>query len=69
MAIQWGHSNWLLGGSWHDYSDCGGVSHRENASESLIRDNAGVLEQCRKYGIEYTLIDGTYQADMGGGAE
>lgn len=37
--------------------------------ESLIRDNAGVLERCRKYGVEYTLIDGTYQVDIGGGAE
>lgn len=37
--------------------------------ESLIRDNAEVLEQCRKYGIEYTLIDGAYQVNIGGGAE
>ena len=35
----------------------------------LIRDNAGVLEQCRKYGVEYTLIDGIYPVDIGGGAE
>lgn len=30
---------------------------------------AGVLEQCQGYGVQYTLIDGTYPADMGGDAE
>ena len=28
--------------------------------ESLLRNNAEVLEQCRKYGAEYTLIDEAY---------
>ena len=37
--------------------------------ESLIRDNAEVLEQCRKLGVEYTLIDKTYQINIGGSAE
>lgn len=46
------------------------VEHRVNngdcTQESLIRDNAEVLEQCRKYGVEYTLIDEVYQVDIGG---
>lgn len=37
--------------------------------ESLIRDNAEVLAQCRRYGLAYTLIDGTCPADMGGDAQ
>lgn len=37
------------------------------ALESLIRDNAEVLNQCQKCYIDYTLIDGTYQVDIGGG--
>ena len=57
------------------------VEHRADDEdctlESLLQDNAEVLEQCRKYGVEYTLIDGTYhgtyhgtyQADIGGGTE
>ena len=49
------------------------IEHRGDdedcALESLIRDNTEVLEQCRKYGVEYTLIDGTYQVDIGGGTE
>lgn len=32
--------------------------------EALIRDNAKNLEMCRKYGVEYTLIDGTYHVDI-----
>ena len=32
--------------------------------ESLLRDNAQVLESCRKYGVEYLLIDGTYHIDI-----
>ena len=31
--------------------------------ESLLQDNAEVLEQCRKYNVEYTLIDETYQIE------
>lgn len=42
------------------------VDDRDCTQESLIRDNAEVLEQCRKYGVEYTLIDEAYQVDIGG---
>ena len=31
--------------------------------ESLLQGNAEVLEQCRKYSVEYTLIDETYQIE------
>ncbi len=45
------------------------VEHRVDdgdcTQESLIRDNAEILEQCRKYGVEYTLIDEAYQVDIG----
>jgi len=36
--------------------------------ENLIRDNSEVLEQCRKYGVEYTLINETDQINIEGGA-
>lgn len=39
-----------------DDSDC--------TLESLLRDNAQTLESCRKYGVEYVLIDGTYHVDI-----
>ena len=42
-----------------DVGDC--------TQESLIRDNAEISEQCRKNGVEYTLIDETYQVDIEGG--
>ncbi len=49
------------------------VEHRVDdgdcTQESLIRDNAEILEQCRKYGVEYTLIDEAYQVDIGEGAK
>lgn len=45
------------------------VDDEDCTLESLIQDNAEVLEQCRKYGVEYTLIDRTHQVDIGGGAE
>ncbi len=32
--------------------------------ESLLRENAYHLEQCRKYGLSPLLIDGDYQVDM-----
>ena len=32
--------------------------------ESVLEDNARCLEQCRKYGCEYVLIDGKYRADV-----
>ena len=44
------------------------VEHRRDDSyctlENLLRDNAQVLESCRKYGVEYLLIDGTYHIDI-----
>lgn len=39
-----------------DDSDC--------TLETLLRDNAQTLESCRNYGVEYILIDGTYQIDF-----
>ena len=39
-----------------DDSDC--------TLETLLRDNARVLECCREYGVEHILIDGTYQVDI-----
>ena len=49
------------------------VEHRVDdgdcTQESLIRDNTEVLEQCRKYGVEYTLIDEAYWVNIGGGTE
>lgn len=49
------------------------VEHRGDdgdcTQESLIRDNAEILVQCRKYGVGYTLIDETYQVDIEWGAE
>ena len=39
-----------------DDSDC--------TLEALVRDNAQTLEACRKYGVEYVLIDKTYPVDM-----
>lgn len=49
------------------------IEHRVDGGdctlESLIRDNDAVLDQYRRYVAPYTLIDGTYPADMGGGME
>ena len=45
------------------------VDDEDCTLESLLQDNAEVREQCQKYGVEYTLIDRTYQVDIGGGAE
>ncbi len=58
----------------HDIkAHAGAVEHRVDdgdcTQESLIRDNAEILEQCRKYGVEYTLIDEAYQVDIGEGAK
>lgn len=39
-----------------DDSDC--------TLETLLRDNAQTLESCRNYGVEYILIDETYQIDF-----
>ena len=39
-----------------DDSDC--------TMESVLTDNAQVLEQCKKYGVTYILIDGKYQIDI-----
>lgn len=38
-----------------DDSDC--------TMESLILDNAEALKMCRKYGVDYLLIDETYPVD------
>jgi len=32
--------------------------------ESVLKENAQVLEQCKKYGVAYVLIDGKYQIDF-----
>lgn len=32
--------------------------------ESLLRDNAHVLQMCRRYGLPYTLIDGEYRVEL-----
>lgn len=32
--------------------------------ETVLRDNAKMLEQCLKHGAEYILIDGEYQVDI-----
>ncbi len=32
--------------------------------ESVLKENAQVLEQCKKYGVDYVLIDGKYQIDI-----
>ena len=44
------------------------VEHRIDDSdctlESLLRDNAQVMESCWKHGVEYVLIDGTYHVDI-----
>lgn len=32
--------------------------------EALLRDNAETLAACRKYGVEYTLIDGEYPTEI-----
>lgn len=32
--------------------------------ENLLRDNAETLKQCRKYGVDYLLIDEEYRADI-----
>ena len=32
--------------------------------ESVLRDNAETLENCKKYGKEYLLIDGEYKVDF-----
>ena len=39
-----------------DDSDC--------TMETLLRDNAQTLESCRNHGVEYILIDETYQIDF-----
>ena len=39
-----------------DDSDC--------TLESLLRDNARVLESCQKFGVQYILIDETYHVDI-----
>ena len=39
-----------------DDSDC--------TIEHVIEDNAKVLEQCKRYGVEYVLIDEKYQIDI-----
>ena len=39
-----------------DDSDC--------TLESVLKENAQVLEQCKKYGVAYVLIDGKYQIDF-----
>lgn len=39
-----------------DDSDC--------TLESLLRDNAQVLESCQKSGVQYILIDGNYHIDI-----
>jgi len=33
--------------------------------EMVCRENAGMLEKCNKYGIEYIYIDEVYQFDIG----
>ncbi len=43
-----------------DDSDC--------TMEALLRDNREALEQCRKHGLEYLWIDGSYPADMAASA-
>lgn len=47
------------------------VENREDnedcAVETLLRDNAETLEQCRKFGVNYLLIDGDYQLDLAAG--
>lgn len=32
--------------------------------ETVLEDNAACLEQCRRYGCEYILIDGEYDVDI-----
>lgn len=32
--------------------------------EELIRENSEYLEQCRKHGLDYTLIDKTYPENL-----
>lgn len=32
--------------------------------ETVLRDNAEVLEECRKYGVNYILIEDAYQVDF-----
>ena len=32
--------------------------------ECVLRDNAETLENCKKYGTEYLLIDGEYKVDF-----
>lgn len=39
-----------------DDSDC--------TIEHVLEDNAKVLEQCKRYGVEYVLIDEKYQIDI-----
>ena len=39
-----------------DDSDC--------TMERLLKDNAKVLEQCRRHGVPYILIDKTYEVDL-----
>ena len=36
----------------------------ECTMESVLKENAQVLEQCKKYGIDYVLIDRKYQIDI-----
>lgn len=32
--------------------------------ETVLKDNAGILEQCERYKVDYLLIDGEYQVDI-----
>ena len=32
--------------------------------ETVLRDNAEILEQCRNYNVNYLLIDDEYQVDI-----
>lgn len=32
--------------------------------DNILKDNADMLEQCRKYGANYILIDDEYQVDI-----
>ena len=36
----------------------------ECTMESVLKENAQVLEQCKKYGVDYVLIDRKYQIDI-----
>lgn len=44
------------------------VENRKNdedcTMESVLRDNAEIMEQCQKHGVNYLLIDDEYQIDI-----